>query len=395
MADEVKDVKDVTEDVIKSDNEKGNPYHKGKGSPDGGQFTSKDSAESAGVAGEKKLPSFLKKKGETTEEKPLPSFLKKKQPNENGGEQKRSRIDIIRERKKAPSLNHFVEYRTKRLERMREDGKFYAKVSPEVEKAINNKITELAKNSRLCSNVKLQYLESVLNKGLKNQFEVGSSGGAYSPEMRMETSHLLFGSDIIPTRIGGDWGGPKNPETFKYEKYGNLEASDLATAITNGSCSYYGNTKVFFKDYVRDRTTYSLNDSLNERKATQPGYLGSPADIGVWGGTNMYDGKKESLMRCKTLHEAANLMGSSADYNEAQIHGEIKPEDIAYIAFRYRHSLTTKDGIRAMKKADILGIPILFVDENNEVRRVTNASSLKEYGTYWDEIQSEPYEEQK
>ena len=39
----------TTPNVIKSDNTQGNPYHEGKGSPEGGQFTSKEDASNAGI----------------------------------------------------------------------------------------------------------------------------------------------------------------------------------------------------------------------------------------------------------------------------------------------------------------------------------------------------------
>ena len=89
---ENKDVKDLTEEVIKSDNEKGNPYHKGKGSPEGGQFTSKDSTGQSGSESGKALPSFLKKKGDVdvVGKEQLPSFLKSKtQDGEKKEEQTR------------------------------------------------------------------------------------------------------------------------------------------------------------------------------------------------------------------------------------------------------------------------------------------------------------------
>lgn len=397
---ENKDIKDVTEEVIKSDNEKGNPYHKGKGSPEGGQFTSKDSADSGSRDG-KTLPSFLKKKGEAVasdSDKTLPSFLKEKAKD---GEKKKSRLDIIRQRTQAPSLKNFLKYRQQRLEKMRKRGDFNARVDEHTEKLVNEKITELAKSSRLCSNVKLESLDSVLKTGLKNQFEIQSSRGMYRPTERMKATNLLFGTDKIQVFEDGDekhmgWfdsgTGKINPETFAFEKYGNLEAADLKTAIKNTSCSHYGETKVFFKDYIRDRTTFTLNDSLNEKDESQPGYLNSPADIGVWGGAWMKNDKLDRIKKCKTLHEAASIMGSSAGYDEAQIHGVLKPEDVAYVSFMYESDMSTYNGVRAIKTATDMGIPVLFCDSEGQVKRVTNGSELTEF---YRQIESEPYEEQK
>lgn len=142
---ENKDVKDVTEEVIKSDNEKGNPYHKGKGSPEGGQFTSKDSTGQSGSESGKALPSFLKKKGdvEVAGKEQLPSFLKSKTQD---GEKKKSRLDIIRNRVQAPSLKNFLKYRQRRLEEMRKKNAFNSRVSKNTEMLVNEKITELAKH---------------------------------------------------------------------------------------------------------------------------------------------------------------------------------------------------------------------------------------------------------
>lgn len=397
---ENKDVKDVTEEVIKSDNEKGNPYHKGKGSPDGGQFTSKDSTGQSGSESGKALPSFLKKKGDVDAagKEQLPSFLKSKTQD---GEKKKSRLDIIRNRVQAPSLKNFLKYRQKRLEEMRKKNAFNSRVSRNTEMLVNEKITELAKTSRLCANVELKKLDSVLRSGLKNQFEIQASRGMYRPTSRMNASNLLFGTDKIQVFEDGDekhmgWfdsgKGKINPETFSFEKYGNLEAADLKTAIQNTSCSQYGETKVFFKDHVRDRATFTLNDSLNEKDECQPGYLNSPADIGVWGGSYMRDDKWDKLKNCKTLHEAANVMGSSACYDEAQIHGTLKPEDVAYVSFLYESDMSTYSGVRAIKTAASMGIPVLFCDSEGQVRRVTNGSELIDFNP---QIESEPYEEQK
>ena len=131
---------------------------------------------------------------------------------------------------------------------------------------------------------------------------------------------------------------------------------------------------------------------MNEKDECQPGYLNSPADIGVWGGSWMKDDKWDKLKNCKTLHEAANVMGSSACYDEAQIHGTLKPEDVAYVSFLYESDMSTYNGVRAIKTAASMGIPVLFCDSEGQVRRVTNGSELTEF---YRQIESEPYEEQK
>ena len=54
--------------------------------------------------------------------------------------------------------------------------------------------------------------------------------------------------------------------------------------------------------------------------------------------------------------------------------------------------MSTYDGVRAIKTAASMGIPVLFCDSEGQVRRVTNGSELIDFNP---QIESEPYEEQK
>lgn len=128
----------------------------------------------------------------------------------------------------------------------------------------------------------------------KNQHETGTSRGYLDSEYRKEAERIAFGEDL---------------ENFPIYGYIKTDYDD------NGVLSFYGEVRVVFKPSVRERTTITMDDSLDNFMAKQvaPSPLTklSPQCI-----DNAYDIDTE---------------GFAMGYIEAQIHGGLALKDIDYV----------------------------------------------------------------
>jgi hypothetical protein len=141
---------------------------------------------------------------------------------------------------------------------------------------------------------------------LKNQFETMTSAGAYNPPRRVQTEKALFGIDV-------------RAQPDQRPIYGYLEGS-FETSVLQ-----YGPIVLRLRDEARERTTFTLADSLDHTEAgTQPWVAPEPL----------------SAPTCQASHTewdvvAAPTLPHATGYGfvECQIHGGVALADFAQVVF--------------------------------------------------------------
>jgi hypothetical protein len=166
-------------------------------------------------------------------------------------------------------------------------------------------------------------LISVLEDGrLKNQFETGTSGGSYFPDIRIKNELNISGTPIDASNekrpIFGhlttfeDSKLPKDPRSKK-------NILHVASSFTKG----YGSFKVIMKSSVKERTTFTAGDSMGGSQIAQ---VVSPN----------VDRKAMKLAGfVADPYTALNYTPESVAgyYVEAQIHGGVSLSDIERIIY--------------------------------------------------------------
>lgn len=179
-------------------------------------------------------------------------------------------------------------------------------------------VADAVKDAEVRIRVPSDTLGQVLKEGrFKSQFESGASRGLYDPSYRTNAERTGFGYEAS----GKGALDPKLRPIYGY----------LAGSKESGAVNMYGDAIVRLKPEVRDRTTFTLTDSLGEvdrgtilpQPIENPSVLaalpGLPDDIvGVW--------------KYRTASEP--LDGISYPYAEAQIHGGVTLNDIAEVIIR-------------------------------------------------------------
>lgn len=192
------------------------------------------------------------------------------------------------------------------------------------------------------------------DRRLKNQHEVGSSQGFFGPNFRRAAEQTLFGVD------------PSEPETAA-PIYGYLTSEEDGHS-GNDSLAQYGDIALRLRPEVRDRTTFTLGDSLDASNVgVQPGVaeerlriagidpksargnitlmlardqLGTDALLTPTPMDGPYtpgalDHALDGLVDAASIDELDTKEG----YVEAQIHGGVAVEDIDTVVFYDRDEL--------------------------------------------------------
>jgi hypothetical protein len=201
---------------------------------------------------------------------------------------------------------------------------------PERIESNEKQLKEILATQPVVVNITSEDFAKVIEDGrFKTQHETGDSGGTYGPEMRNEAEAVMFGYNTRRTP----------PQ--KRPVYGSIPPSGPATGPgSEGSATWlYGDVRVVLNDAVKDRTTFTTNDSFGMAFAV------SPVKNPNMRGTSMYFDKP---------------YGS---YIEAQIHGGVQLSDIKEIVMRDM-SGGTNIGAKLGKR---LGIPVRVVSLDGTV----------------------------
>lgn len=168
----------------------------------------------------------------------------------------------------------------------------------------------------------------------KNQFETGSSMGAYDRNYRLTATEELFG---LPSNIVNAM------DDIDFEKYGYLADTDaLKDYSTNHRASQYGPIQVRFKkDRIRERTTLTLQDSLNfaldgSGKAVPVDNI-TPESIDFMDVQKLLsNGGNESAIedfRDSSKDLETFIKNNHIPYVELQFHGHLTIDDVESITF--------------------------------------------------------------
>ncbi len=183
-------------------------------------------------------------------------------------------------------------------------------------------------------------IDDVLREGaIKTQFETQSSMGYFGPSTRARFENRAFG---IP--MGAD---PRSRPVYGVLVY-TLDPA-------NEDADYYGDVTVVLKDSVRDRTTFTMGDSLDG--VVQPTPLNEPG-IGSFMHDSMTlsplglgrardgvlldpDGALSRLRTSPTLVDVTYI-----NYAEAQVHGGVTLADVERMVFKAEPHPTVKRLLR-------------------------------------------------
>lgn len=156
----------------------------------------------------------------------------------------------------------------------------------------------------------------VLSDGrFMSQFEVSNSKGWYAPDLRQtfEASNISTPMQTSAS-LRPIYGYLTLPNDGK--DYPNSNTQVGRYALTNPNVDQYGGVRVVLNSDVRDRTTYTLADSLNGQLLAQP-ISASDTNSQVLAG----------------ITADANDFGQSyRTYTETQVHGGVSMKDVASIA---------------------------------------------------------------
>ena len=216
---------------------------------------------------------------------------------------------------------------------------------------IRKKIKNVEENSAFLMRIPSTSIDNLVQKNkFMNLFESGNSGGVPNIEARMKVSKNLFGHNL-------------DKESFvSSEKYGYLSSKDFLKDIEFFSkrhgTSQYGDIIISFnKDKIKDRITYTLDDSLlaGATKAVVSGDFKDNLSLGI----DKYNLKKYYGV-LKNLSESDDAISLTKEikkengffrYVELQYHGDITLDDVNEICFT--KDLPKEDIIKILKNKNI------------------------------------------
>lgn len=181
--------------------------------------------------------------------------------------------------------------------------------------------------------VSAKNLQGIIDNGFLNQFETGTSGGTLSAKTRETASKRLFGVDV------------DNMKKNEYEKYGYLGSKDFAVDAKTSATGQYGSTIIHFnKDKLKDRVTYTVDDSLGNALYGEVagGKIGEECSISgvpLYNTSDLLEYFKESdWNEIDNADELAQTIGCR--YWELQYHGDLTINDVESICFTRRDKPT-------------------------------------------------------
>jgi len=179
---------------------------------------------------------------------------------------------------------------------------------------IKNKLELLAENSVTRTRVSEEVLNYIVADGrFKNQFEVGRSRGTYDPSFRRQASNKLFGTK-------------RGTAKEDYEFYGYLGHKDIVEDIVAAHPRQYGDVVVTLKPHVRERTTFTIDDSLgpatNERMVASLLEDVNPVNLRLRDAEELYN------MPVEKMNPVDVVDTCYIRYVEAQYHGGLTIADI-------------------------------------------------------------------
>lgn len=168
-------------------------------------------------------------------------------------------------------------------------------------------------NSYLVKSYPVEHLDGLLERGeFLSLRETGTSEGANVPDTRNQLEDEYFGE-----------GRPVPP----HPQYGAFLHSDTNTDQKSGNLSKYGDLTFVLRPEVRERTSYTVGDTFTSDAIPNTDFAGDPERYASWkrrGGLGSFDNELEQFRRGR-------------EYIEAQIHGGVTLDDVAYVVIPVDH----------------------------------------------------------
>lgn len=251
---------------------------------------------------------------------------------------------------KPRTLEDFEEYSKNYYEK-----NIKGRISKEGEDAIVNILNNLIDKSEFSMRFKSKNFDSLLeSERFLNQFETGTSGGTISNKYRKEATKQLFGT------------GNKRLKASEREKYGYLGNNNFVKDYQFNNKYYsgvnqYGDVIVRFNKNIRDRVTFTIDNSLGE--AVNKRIISSSVnDINVSCMSkirlqefNYYIKHNGEINTVEQLIEKFHVR-----YIETQYHGDLKLSDVSEICF----TDTIPNNLEKLKD---LGIKLFKIEGENIV----------------------------
>lgn len=211
--------------------------------------------------------------------------------------------------------------------------------------ALQEGIQEVIDNNAFSMRVSSKNLPNIIENGFLSQFETKTSGGTLSKSDRMMASKNLFDADVLKM------------DDSEFEKYGYLSSMDFSVDAKTSATSQYGKTIIHFdKEKLKDRVTYTVDDSLGNAlyKEVVGGKVGeecSVSGIPVYNVDDLLEYFKNSDWDAiDNADELAQLMGCR--YWELQYHGNLTIDDVESVCFT-KTDRPTKTLIEQLKERGI------------------------------------------
>lgn len=222
-------------------------------------------------------------------------------------------------------------------------------------KATEKETIETAKQAfekqDFCIDANADVLSQVLDDGFfKCQEETGTGDAVINPDIRRHASSTLYGID-------------KDAPAEYFEKYGHLGNGMTAYGLGHGNDMDGQVQLVLNKDRVRDRTTFTAGDSLDQH--AQPCKVTDPK-ISAFGRNNYTPGSTDPESQINSMKASAEKMladghASRVSYCELQFHGRLTTSDFAMA--KIQDSLMKTDRGKAIaKKCLENGLRVMVVD---------------------------------
>lgn len=172
--------------------------------------------------------------------------------------------------------------------------------TPEAVQALADQTaTRLAANP-IAIQVFAEDLSSVLAHGVLTQFHTGTSNGTYKPWRRVDVEYLMLGVD------------PATPADAR-PRYGYLDLPAVDCEMWG-----YGDTTLVLNETVKERSTWSAGDSLNEYSTVRPTGFDQPNGDAL-------------LSQHLTVPPHEHDWEADDWYCEVQVAGPVTIDDIAYV----------------------------------------------------------------
>lgn len=202
-------------------------------------------------------------------------------------------------------------------------------------------------------------LEDVLDDGrFKSQHEAGRSNGAYNPQRRDRFEEQKFG-EYEADHQRPIYGYLDSEDGYLQHRDGrSVSVNDVGydSARVQERLYQYGLVAVRLKDHVKQRTTFTVGDSLDQEDNVHPSWMTEPQ---VWSVDPYVVAPKEPDSPIVYIDDP----GTWPLYAEAQVHGAVRVEDIAEVVVPRRPAEGDAEA-DLFERLEALGVPVRWLEED-------------------------------